>query len=224
MYQIDITGPIGVGKSTIIESIKSHFENVVHIPEYINGDENGIVMLNKFINKEITIFEFQKYILDYYKNYEMKMNKNSICVYERVPDDSIFVFSNYQYHNGSIDKSKMYDLYAYAQYINFIRSIINYRSNNINCSVVRNDNYNECIKEIINIINDDIKNNIRKRIIILDIDFDTTLNRINKRSREGESNYDINYLRDIYIIYKNLIDLKSKGKSITFDNMNLLTN
>ena len=57
MYQIDITGPIGVGKSTIIESIKSHFENVVHIPEYINGDENGIVMLNKFINKEITIFE-----------------------------------------------------------------------------------------------------------------------------------------------------------------------
>ena len=57
MYQIDITGPIGVGKSTIIESIKSHFENVVHIPEYINGDKNGIVMLNKFINKEITIFE-----------------------------------------------------------------------------------------------------------------------------------------------------------------------
>ena len=56
----------------------------------------------------------------------------------------------------------MYDLYAYAQYINFIRSIINYRSNNINCSVVRNDNYNECIKEIINIINDDIKNNINK--------------------------------------------------------------
>ena len=61
MYQIDITGPIGVGKSTIIESIKSHFDNVVHIPEYINGDKNGIVMLNKFINKEITIFEFQKY-------------------------------------------------------------------------------------------------------------------------------------------------------------------
>ena len=154
----------------------------------------------------------------------MKLNKNSICVYERVPDDSIFVFSNYQYYKGSIDKSKMYDLYAYAQYINFTRSIINYRTNNINCSVVRNDDYNKCIKEIINIINDDIKNNIHKRIIILDIDFDTTLNRINKRSREGEDNYDINYLKDIYTIYKNLIDLKSKGKNITFDNMNLLTN
>ena len=53
MYQIDITGPIEVGKSTIIESIKSHFENVVHIPEYINGDENGIVMcdLNTYNNE-----------------------------------------------------------------------------------------------------------------------------------------------------------------------------
>ena len=60
MYQIDITGPIGVGKSTIIESIKSHFDNVVHIPEYINGDKNGIVMLNKFINKEITILKAEK--------------------------------------------------------------------------------------------------------------------------------------------------------------------
>ena len=224
MYQIDITGPIGVGKSTIIESIKSHFENVVHIPEYINGDENGIVMLNKFINKEITIFEFQKYILDYYKNYEMKLNRNSICVYERVPDDSIFVFSNYQYYKGSIDKTKMYDLYAYAQYINYTKRIINYRTNKINCSIVKNDNYDECIKEIINIINDDIKNNVGSRIIILDIDFNTTLNRINKRSREGENNYDIKYLKDIYKIYKNLIDLKSKGEIISFDNMNLLTN
>ena len=47
MYQIDITGPIGVGKSTIIESIKSHFENVVHIPEYINGDKNGEKSINE---------------------------------------------------------------------------------------------------------------------------------------------------------------------------------
>lgn len=224
MYQIDITGPIGVGKSTIIESIKSHFENVVHIPEYINGDKNGIVMLNRFINKEITIFEFQKYILDYYKEYKINLNKDSICVYERVPDDSIFVFSNYQYHNGSIDELKMYDLYAYAQYINYTKRIINYRTNKINCSIVKNDNYDECIKEIINIINDDIKNNIGSRIIILDIDFNTTLNRINKRSREGENNYDIKYLKDIYTIYKNLINLKSKGKIISFDNMNLLTN
>ena len=44
----------------------------------------------------------------------------------------------------------MYDLYAYAQYINFIRDNINYRTNKINCSVVRNDDYNECIKEIKN--------------------------------------------------------------------------
>ena len=223
MYQLDITGPIGVGKSTIIESIKSHFENVIHIPEYINGDKNGIVMLNKFINKEITIFEFQKYILDYYKDYKINLRNNSICIYERIPDDSIFVFSNYQYKIGTIDKIKMYDLYAYAQYINSIKNAINYRTNNINCSVVKNDDYEKCINEIISIVENDIKNNIRNRIIILDIDFNTTIERINKRSREGENNYDVKYLKDIYIIYKNLIDLKSKGKIINFDNINLLT-
>lgn len=223
MYQLDITGPIGVGKSTIIESIKSHFENVIHIPEYINGDDNGVVMLNKFINKEITIFEFQKYILDYYKNFQINLKNNSICVYERVPDDSIFIFSNYQYQNGTLDKINMYNLYSYAQYINNIKHIINYRTTNINYSVVKNDDYNRCIKEINNIITNDIKNNIHNRVIILDIDFNTTLKRINKRSREGENNYDINYLRDIYIIYKNLINLKINNKILNFDNMNLLT-
>ena len=223
MYQLDITGPIGVGKSTIIESIKSHFENVIHIPEYINGDDNGVVMLNKFINKEITIFEFQKYILDYYKNFQINLKNNSICVYERVPDDSIFIFSNYQYQIGTLDKINMYDLYSYAQYINNIKHIINYRTTNINYSVVKNDDYNRCIKEINNIITNDIKNNIHNRVIILDIDFNTTLERINKRSREGENNYNINYLRDIYIIYKNLINLKINNKILNFDNMNLLT-
>ena len=178
MYQLDITGPIGVGKSTIIESIKSHFENVIHIPEYINGDDNGVVMLNKFINKEITIFEFQKYILDYYKNFQINLKNNSICVYERVPDDSIFIFSNYQYQNGTLDKINMYNLYSYAQYINNIKHIINYRTTNINYSVVKNDDYNRCIKEINNIITNDIKNNIYKRVIIRDIDFNTTLERI----------------------------------------------
>ncbi len=45
-----------------------------------------------------------------------------------------------------------------------------------------------------------------------------------KKNKVGVAECDINYLKDIYTIYKNLIDLKSKGKSITFDNMNLLTN
>lgn len=223
MYQLDITGPIGVGKSTIIKSIKSHFKNVIHIPEYINGDKNGNLMLNKFITKQISIFDFQKYILDYYKNQKVDLNSNSICVYERIPDDSIMVFSNYQYQTGFINKTKMYDLYSYAQYINRIKHILSYVDNNIDCSIVKNENYDDCVKEVINIIENDLKNNIHNRIIILDVDFDTTLKRINKRSREGEDNYDIKYLRDIYIIYKNLMDLKKNNKIITFDNLDLLT-
>ena len=72
--KVVITGGVGVGKTTTIDYIKQIFnkENTkyVNIPEYIDGDgANGKHMLEEYLNKHLSAFDFQYYILNYYDRY-----------------------------------------------------------------------------------------------------------------------------------------------------------
>ena len=59
----------------------------------------------------------------------------------------------------------------------------------------------DVLNKVLNIIQNDLDNNIKNRIILIDGTLTTTLSRISKRKRNGEENYDIETLGRINYRY-----------------------
>lgn len=112
-----ITGGVGVGKTTAISNICNTLTNnglkYKIIPEFIDGDENGIKMLDKSINHEISAYEFQLYILQYFDKYlgNLKVDDNEILIFERLPDDSVTCFVNIDVKKGLITNDEFKKLF-----------------------------------------------------------------------------------------------------------------
>ena len=71
--KIVITGPVGVGKTTIINNLCSHLSshnvNYKIIPEYIDVLPDASEKLAKYLRNEVTSLEFQTYVTTYYDMY-----------------------------------------------------------------------------------------------------------------------------------------------------------
>lgn len=115
--KIIITGGVAVGKSSICKAIYDYFDNKnikwIYIPEYIDIKEDGLEMLNKYLKKEITVFEFQKYVIDYYDEYlgSLIVDGDEVLIFERGIDDAITCFSNLDYSNGGLTTNEFCSLY-----------------------------------------------------------------------------------------------------------------
>lgn len=116
-YQLAITGPISVGKSTMLEYLYNLFTKydfiTEAIPEYISLDPIvGQQMLNRFIKKEITNTTFQNYIMDTYVTKFKSLKKDyQVCMIERLPDDSILCFANIAHASHPEDVS-LFELFV----------------------------------------------------------------------------------------------------------------
>ena len=117
ILNIVVTGPIGVGKSTVINYLKQSLDitpNVHYsiVNEYIVEKYNNIpvgeTMLNMFMQNKLSSFTFQNYIIDWWdKQYKwLDSNYNNILVsqlnytlsvriFERLPCDNIDCFAKY---------------------------------------------------------------------------------------------------------------------------------
>ena len=93
-----VSGSIGVGKSTVVEQLKIKLngcKNVYFVKEYIDFDPEGKQKLEDSLNDKLSLFEFQKYILDCFdKQLKNIVNENSsIIIWERHPIEAIDIFA-----------------------------------------------------------------------------------------------------------------------------------
>ena len=221
-YQFVVTGAIGSGKSTILEILNQLFlkyDFKVHtVPEYLGIDsELGHKLLERKIQNNISNTTFQNYIMDQYKN---RLESNSkyhcdVCLYERLPDDSILCFSNISNYD-KIDLTN-FDLFVLDKRMKALNEKFNiptYRNNKSKFEEFTLTELVPLIETILELIKSDIENNITHRIIGLNVSTNITINRIKKRNRKGEDGYSYEYLDRIVNYYKRLYTIMKKNREL----------
>lgn len=215
-YKFAVSGPISAGKSTLLQKLYILFEKyktkIAILPEYINSDtEIGPKFLARFINKQITNATFQNYILDVYKNTYKEISKNdyNIMMMERVPDDSILIFANITNCNcpEDLNEQSLFALYNKMIQYNKECQFPSYMDNETKL-IDFIGNIDDIIINIIDIIADDIKNGVDKRIIGLSVNTEVCITRIKRRGREEEQNYDTAYLSQIIYAYNEIFKIR----------------
>lgn len=221
-YNLAVTGAIASGKSTILEILNKVFNKFLFkvnlVPEYLGIDkELGGKMLEKKISGNISNTTFQNYIMDQYKK---RLEENSsencnICLFERLPDDSILCFSNIS-HFDEVDLTT-FDLFVLDKRMKALNEkyhIPTYRNEDSAFEVFTSNEYNILTITILKLIREDIINGIRNRIIGLDVSTNLTITRLNKRARPGEDGYSIEYLNRIVEYYKKLYHIMKTDRSL----------
>lgn len=240
-YQLCITGPIGAGKTTLIEALKSLFktfieksnnlmerfgDSIQELPEYLGIDpEFGQRMLERKINKEISNTTFQNYIVDMYSLRLRELDKKFMIRFiERLPEDSVLCFSNISnfYDRDNKDEFEKYlelsdfDLYTIKQRFDNLKDLYelpSYADKDTKFINLSSCDFNDLLTSVIDIIIDDLESGVTKRIIGLDLSFEITLRRIMKRNRNGESNYSKDWLKMICNFYSKLYHQINQDKN-----------
>lgn len=220
--KVIICGGVAVGKSSIINSVINYLLNknvkYIYIPEYIDIKPDALDMLNKYLKKEITVYEFQTYVINYYDEYltQIKINGDEVLLFERGIGDAITCFSNLDYYNDGLTTNEFCTLY------NLVRDLD--KKYNLPSYFNKQDN-NETDKIFIpiktedkerdgNIIGSIICNrNITNIIIGLYNDDKVCYERMIKRNRPGEKEaYTLNKIEMFNYTYKQLYrNLMDKG-------------
>lgn len=219
-YNFSVTGSIGAGKSTVLDALKYLFESnkfsVKLLPEYLEIDPIfGQTMLEKRIKNEISNTTFQNYIMDTYVRY-MDKNKDidaHICLIERLPDDSIMCFSNISNYD-KVDLTD-FDLYILFERMNKLvekYKIPSYSDNESLFEIFTNTDLSFLIKSLIDLIENDIKNGVKNRIIGLEVSLPLSIYRIKERNRKGEDGYSKEYLSRIHNFYTKLYSFAKEDK------------
>jgi broad-specificity NMP kinase len=200
-YNLCITGNIGVGKSTTLEFIKLILQlNKVQFnlfPEYIQT-ETGKLMFELVNTNRISKRVFQNYILDnwieLYKNNMVKHHIFKINLYERLVEDCVKCF-------GKISLDQFDYEYLLKRYYMSKKEFNFIEYNDCEIVEIENINISQTIEQVVNVINDDLRNETKYRVVKLKLNDDLNKERIQKRARIEENNnlnYDIiNYYNEL---------------------------
>lgn len=220
-----ISGAVGVGKSTFISNMTNYFDangiKYAVVPEYVTGDPHGIKILNKFFNGELSPYDFQHYIIEYYDAYigvlDEIIDEDTIVIFERCIDDSVLCFANILYQNKRITEEEFFELYKYSIRTNRKYNIPSFFERYPNdytfmlFKTLDNVNYAEAVNNIIQVTG---KDNL---LFGLYNDIDVCYNRILKRNREGESSgYNIDKVRAFNECYEHIYSAVTSNKAIPF--------
>jgi deoxyadenosine/deoxycytidine kinase len=220
-YNFSITGAIGSGKSTLLEILNKlfirHNFKINAVPEYLGIDkELGGILLDRRIKNKLSNTTFQNYIMDQYVE-RLSSNGNSkydICLFERLPDDSILCFSNISnYDNYDLTNFDLFVLDKRMKSIVERYNIPSYRDNNTKFKKLTSGDLTDLIAVILDLIVDDINKGVKNRIIGLDVAFELTKERIIKRNRQGENGYTDEYLNRIINFYSRLYNLMNEDRN-----------
>jgi hypothetical protein len=209
-YNLIITGTLGVGKTTAIKLI-SNILKYNRIPvykylEYINYNNVGQELFQMKMNDKVSAFTFQNYILDIWDDLltenDYKHSKG-INIFERIPYDAVYCFSQKEYQNNKITSDE-YDLIVKRyKYIINKHNMFEY-SDDIKYTKLINNDISKTINDIFDIIIEDIKNGITKRCICLDIENkELYYSRLGIRNRTDEDKYTKQVLDEYKEYYSN---------------------
>ena len=196
-YKLVITGPIASGKSSLIKYIISKFPQFKPQYEFLDNDpEYGALLLNRFINHQISPFNMQSSILDITARHT---KNHPFMIFERSPDDNLQIFTIPM-------NLKEYELEYLVTKTNEINTTFDIPSflNGDSITIFNSDE--STFNKVEQLINDDLKNGVKHRIIGLCIDIDTCIKRIKNRGRADEDKYDVEYLQSIINEYNNVYD------------------
>ena len=138
-----------------------------------------------------------------------------ICLFERLPDDSILCFSNISnYDEYDLTNFDLLVLDKRMKAIIERYNIPSYRDEKSKFKRITSGDLTLLFKVIFDLIVDDVNNGIKNRIIGLDVAFEITKQRIIQRNRPGESGYSDEYLRRIVNFYSRLYKIMEKNRNI----------
>lgn len=135
--KVVITGGVAVGKSSIMTAVVDMFkENGIQyhiVPEFIDAMDDAQEMLEKYLRHDITSFEFQQYVLNYYDWYFTNKCSNvhadDILLFERVLDDSVMCFANLDNYKDELSDEEFVKVFELAKKINAKYNIPSYFAN-----------------------------------------------------------------------------------------------
>ena len=64
---ICLHGPVGCGKTTLLNQLKQYLPNTYIVPEYIDALDDAKTKLQQYLDGTYSAFKFQNYILDYFE-------------------------------------------------------------------------------------------------------------------------------------------------------------
>lgn len=193
---IVLNGPVGVGKTTLLNELKTHLHNCYVVSEYIDVLDDAETKLKLYLEGSISALEFQDYILDYYESIanQLKDSNYDYILVERSPVEGIVFFAKLDLMNHRLTQTQYDYLLTRAQSISF------YPNSLIDNAITISTEYmspNQITELIISIISDfDI------RIIKLRASLTTLKQRIQQRGRQCElEHYTDNYMKTMIEAY-----------------------
>lgn len=225
--KIVITGCIAVGKSSVVQAVQNVLTSKsikwVTIPEYIDYREDGLEMLQKYLNHTITALEFQSYIYDCRENYleNLKLHGDEVLIFERGPDDGITYFSNYDNQQGMLSDLDYYKLYERARNMDIKFNIPSYfvKDSYYYVGLETSDatQIGRLIESVLGIVEHS------NFIIGLYNDDETCYKRMLKRNRNGESSgYSRENIAACNKHYKKLYNILQSKKNLRFVDLGKL--
>ena len=227
VQKVIITGGVAVGKTSVMNAVQKYLKEYQKpfqvVPEYIDGLDDGLVELNKYLRRDISSYQFQSYVINYYPwFFENKVDKNiDLLLFERTVDDSIIVFSNLDNHQKlTLSDEEFMKVFNRAKEINEKYDIPSYISNKnfefIPIKTTNSDLAGKMIAAIIMVRSD------ANLVFGLHNDDDECYNRMITRNRPGERDvYTPQAIANFNNIYRNLYSKLSKNGEIRFTDMGI---
>ena len=225
--KVVITGGVAVGKSSVLAAVREELTNLQmsyqYVPEYIDVKSDGVEMLNKYFDKSITVYEFQTYILNYYREYLKNLHpkEDDIILFERIPDDGITCYSNLDNKIGALSDDEFLALYRDVKKVDIEYNIPSYLlGNNFIFFPIKSINAKEDGKLITQIILNRPGENIVFGLYNTD---EICYQRMLKRNRQGEKEaYSKQFIADFNYHYRQLFKELMYGEGIRFTSLGRL--
>ena len=193
---VSISGPVGTGKSTVLNLLAdelSKTRSVKVIREYIDVMMDGTDKLNDYLCGDMSAYDFQDYILDYFDMSSWLLNRYDYILCERNPVEGVLFFARLD-----VDNNRM-STYQYETLLERASSMTFYPNPLTSNRICRIDTTNLTPVGVAKLISESIDD---IDIAQLTADPKILLGRINGRNREGETDaYSLSYVEHMCQTY-----------------------
>ena len=212
--KVVITGPVGVGKTTILSEICKRLNGKIKymiVPEYIDVLPDATNKLEKYLKGELSSYDFQRYVSVFYIQYLARIAKDvtedTVLIFERVPDDALWCFIRMDQMKGLIKPKEHQQLSQLIAKMNEYFNLPCYtKTPKQSALIIKSDELSVNAKVAADFIMDSTYSKI---VIGLFNDVRICYERVLKRARPGEDSYNFNGIfmfNQCYAnMYKNLM-------------------